>query len=268
MSFLGTAGFGGAATFDFSTTNRFDPFRLGPPGAADGPLPDHYVSDPSNPGAHNVELQFVGAWTDTLKSGVIAAADTIGGIVLGDVPDIVADKRIVDDLRIEVTLEDLDGPGGTLAQAGPTLLRSAGGLPATGRMVMDAADADALAAGGGWNDVALHEMLHVLGFGTIWEREGLIGEVDGAPRYVGANGIRAYRESAPDIAAADPFADQGIPIETDGYAGTTKRHWDETLFGDELMTGFIGPDAALSDITVASLSDLGYVTTWDDTILG
>lgn len=64
--------------------------------------------------------------------------------------------------------------------------------------------------------------------------------------------------------------DELIFVETDGGAGTAGGHWDEETYFDELMTGYIGylnGDGSydntnyLSDWSVASLADLGYVLT-------
>jgi len=41
--------------------------------------------------------------------------------------------------------------------------------------------------------------------------------------------------------------------------GTADAHWRESIFGPELMTGFVNHGAMpLSAITVGSLADLGY----------
>src|SRR5205085_2342388 len=43
-------------------------------------------------------------------------------------------------------------------------------------------------------------------------------------------------------------------------AGTRDSHWRETVFKNELMTGFVGSAGnPLSRMTVGSLKDLGYV---------
>ena len=64
--------------------------------------------------------------------------------------------------------------------------------------------------------------------------------------------------------------DDFLLVETDGGSGTAGGHWDEETYMDELMTGYIGYLAEdgtyddtnyLSDWSVASLEDLGYVLT-------
>ena len=51
-----------------------------------------------------------------------------------------------------------------------------------------------------------------------------------------------------------------VPVENTGGPGTADSHWRETVFRNEMMTGFVGPSGnPLSRMTVASLQDLGYV---------
>ena len=44
-----------------------------------------------------------------------------------------------------------------------------------------------------------------------------------------------------------------------GGEGTADAHWRESVFGNELMTGFVEASTnALSRVSVASMADLGY----------
>jgi hypothetical protein len=55
-----------------------------------------------------------------------------------------------------------------------------------------------------------------------------------------------------------------LPVENHGGPGTEDSHWRETVFGSELMTGFIsGETQPLSRMTIASLADLGYQVNMD-----
>src|SRR5438876_1519294 len=55
-----------------------------------------------------------------------------------------------------------------------------------------------------------------------------------------------------------------VPVENTGGPGTRNGHWRETVFRNELMSGFIaGPGNPLSRVTAASLEDLGYVVDMD-----
>ena len=68
-----------------------------------------------------------------------------------------------------MTIEPIDGPFGVLGQAGPCFVRDdADGLTVIGRMQFDEDDMELLETEGSLQAVILHEMGHVLGFGTLW----------------------------------------------------------------------------------------------------
>ena len=158
-------------------------------------------------------------------------------------------------------MKEIDGEGNILGQAGPTAIRTDGYLPATAVMQFDIADANALNADGIdlWQDVVFHEMLHSVGFGTVWSYLDLL---DGAgtdnPLFNGAAATSIYED---DFGLTGTL---GVPVEQDGGSGTRDSHWDEETFDNEIMTGYIDTANYLSEMTVASLEDTGYVTFWDD----
>ena len=205
-----------------------------------------YIS--GDPGAYNVEIDFKGSWTVDLQQAFIDSADYLSDIIVGDIADVFYRGKIIDDIRIDAKLSDIDGSGGILGQAGPTAIRTDGYLPATAVMEFDIADADTFYDMGLWGDIVLHEMLHSIGFGTIWDYKGLIsGAGTDNPLFTG-------ELAAGEIGAA------GVPVEQDGGAGTRDSHWDEETFDNEIMTGYINDSNYVSDMTVASLEDLGYDT--------
>ena len=212
-----------------------------------GPSQSVYVSgDPlvSDGSEFNVRLVYQGTWTDDLKSAFARAAEAISDYILGDIPSAGGRRSAIDDISISAQLSYIDGVGGVLGQAGPTSVRAGSFLPATGTMAFDSADAGYYNSTGLFDDIVLHEMLHTIGFGTVWSELGL---------YSGGsfNGARAN--------AAYPGTGL-IPVELDGGAGTAWSHWDEETFFNELMTGYIDGDNYLSYTTIASLGDLGYTT--------
>jgi hypothetical protein len=102
-------------------------------------------------------------------------------------------------------------------------------------------------------DVITHEMGHVIGVGTVWERKGLLKDA-GKPtvRFVGKNARKEFGKLKKGKAA-------DVPVENTGGPGTADGHWRESVFRNELMSGFIAaPNNPLSRLTVASLQDLGY----------
>ncbi len=86
-------------------------------------------------------------------------------------------------LTIEVGIFDLDGPDGILAESDVLEAVEAGGfvLPVYGFVDFDVADVDVLDATGDLFAVLLHEVAHVMGFGTLWVDNGLYE--NGSGRY-------------------------------------------------------------------------------------
>lgn len=216
-----------------------------PTGGGGGTGTSIYVSgDPSiaDSSEYNIQLRFVGSWSADLRQAFISAANAISDFILGDVPAVVSRRSSIDDVTITASLMSIDGAGGILGQAGPDAVRPGSYLPYKGSMEFDVADAGVYQAAGLFDDIVLHEMLHTIGFGTIWSAKGLIS----GGGFNGPLANAAYPGSAL------------IPLELDGGAGTAYSHWDEETFTSELMTGYIDGDNYLSYMTIASLGDLGY----------
>jgi hypothetical protein len=138
-------------------------------------------------------------------------------------------------------------------------------------MQFDIADVNALLASGQLRDVITHEMGHVLGIGSLWN-------VDGSPFLLnGASGVKGGNPFFTGSSAKDFFAriggtvdvDGGVPIENcasgvpdDCGQGTNDSHWRESVFRNELMTGYIGVGTnPLSNVTIAALADQGFFVT-------
>lgn len=235
-----------------------------PPGT--GPLTS-YTSGGTASSSYNVTIEFVGTWTTELQDSFIDAADYLSTIILADLPDVIVDGVMVDDIVITATLEAIDGVGGTLGSAGPRAIRGDGTyLPSTGAMTFDSADAQNQLGLGNWESIVLHEMMHAMGFGTLWSLMGLVsGSVAGGDiRFTGQNAIDTYNSEFPGIAGSDPDSFLGVPVETDGGPGTAGGHWDEVLFDAEIMTGYVDQGSFVSDMTIAALEDMGYDTVFDN----
>ncbi len=235
------------------------PSDSGDPGSGGGDpgVLSSYTSGPD--GGYNIDIDFKGTWTAELQKALIDAADRLSAIIQGDVGDVFFRGKIIDDIRISAELVSIDGDGGILGQAGPTAIRTANYLPATAIMEFDVADADAFNALGLWDDIVLHEMLHSVGFGSIWEYTGDISGAGTAnPLFTGEWATLAY-----NAVLGDGNNALGVPVEQDGGAGTRDSHWDEETFDNEIMTGYIDASNYVSPMTVASLEDIGYATVWD-----
>ena len=208
--------------------------------------------------AYNIEVRFLGGLTTKQKTAFKKAADRWSKVIVGDLPSVTIDGDVIDDLLIVAQGVQIDGPGKILGQAGPTHLRpaSAGAsafLPAKGLMSFDSADLAKMEADGTLVDVITHEMGHVIGIGTIWEHKKLlVGAGTDNPTFKGTNARREF-------GTLKGTAPANVPVENTGGSGTRDGHWRESVFRNELMSGFIAaPGNPLSRLTVASLQDMGY----------
>lgn len=178
----------------------------------------------------------------------------------------VTDK--VDDLRVWVRIDSIDGVGGGVASSGPCWSRIAK-FPASdtiyqeavlGAMVLDEIDVGRMEESGVLLPVVIHEIAHVLGFGTGWDRKHLL-QNPSLPANLGADTHFTGRLATVAFNAAGGASYTGgakVPVENRSEAGSSDGHWRESVFDDELMTPFIGGGHALSLITIESLADLGY----------
>ncbi len=227
------------------------------------------------PSTYTIEIQYLTAATPAQEEAFTEARLRWESVIFGDVEDGLlqtsagdcgadspAVDRIIDDVLILVSLEPIDGPGGVLAGAGPCYIRDPGDLTILGTMFFDTDDLAMLEADGFLTDVVRHEMGHVLGFGTLWSFQGLLAGAslppdNGTdPHFTGNQGREAFELTG----GATYTAGLKVPVENTGGEGTADSHWRESVFDNELMTGFIGAGVnPLSIVTLASLADQGYL---------
>jgi hypothetical protein len=206
-----------------------------------------------------------------LSAALNAAAERIHATIVGDAGDVpvlnfdmsrcglqgAALNETVDDIVIFAMEAPIDGVGRVLASAGPCVLRTQSRFPVIGIMRFDIDDIDALTANGRLPAVVLHEMLHVIGIGTLWRtRDMLLGATTTDPRFMG---LQAGAQCVA-LGGLSDCADGRVPVENIGGTGTADVHWRETIFDREVMTGFVesNADMPFSRISIASLEDLGY----------
>ena len=235
----------------------------------------------------DIELRYLGTEPTTAQKNIIrTAADTWEDIITGDLTlGIIIDSGLecadgdpstfgdtVDDLRIDVRLQKIDGARGTLATAGPCVRRT-GGLPLIGDVTIDTDDLTWIGTEG-LRRTVVHEIAHVLGYGTSDQWLDLLrnsaveykqnnpdaGELPDT-HFVGTAAVSAFAE----LLAGAAYSGARVPVEndTERYGeGGLDGHWREAVFGDELLTATISaaPQVRqpLSKVTIASLADLGY----------
>ena len=174
--------------------------------------------------------------------------------------------------HLDIADSSANGPSGTIGLAGPCLWRP-DGLPLIGDLTIDTADLARLGTVG-LQRLAVHEMAHVLGYGSSGEWDHLLR--NSAVEYLQNNpgqstlpdthfAGQAARNAFNEIGGNSYSGGEKVPVEnnTARYgAGGLDGHWRESVFGDELMTPTISVNAQtaqpLSKVTIASLADLGY----------
>lgn len=223
-------------------------------------------------GAYNIDVRFLGSLSPAQQEAFADAEARWEGLITGDLPNVPlttaagdcgenspAINETIDDLVILASVEFIDGPGATLAQAGPCYIRTTGRLTILGLMRFDEADLENVEAEGLLSAVILHEMGHVLGYGTIWADLGLLADpvLEGGtdPHFTGSQALAAFDA----VGGTAYIASAKVPVEDEGDAGTADAHWRESVFRNELMTGFVDlGQNPLSRVSVASLGDMGY----------
>ena len=193
-----------------------------------------------------------------------------------------------DDLVIEILVEPISG--GAAAIAGTCVTRSDSGLPAASEITFDSGGINR------WSSsvlrvLALHEIGHALGFGSIDEWDDLL-----------VNSARDYQRENPDSTTlpdahfsgtaavsafneiASSYTGGKVPVENDTqtysnslvggsvrsasspggrfFGGATNAsldgHWRESVFDTEVMATRVAGSDKLSKVTIAALADLGY----------
>lgn len=110
--------------------------------------------------------------------------------------------------------------------------------------------------------VAVHQIGHALGIGTIWDDLGLLR--NSARRNWGADTHFAgpLAIAAFDAAGGTAYTSGGkVPVENRSFQDSNDLHWRTSVMGNEVMTSSAGLGAGsspLSAITIQALADLGY----------
>lgn len=224
---------------------------------------------------YDIELVFVENGTQSQEDAFIAAAARWSQVIVADVQDwdfsnnpIPADACIegqplldsaVDDVIIYVDIGPIDGQSGTLGQAGPCVWRTVSSHTIVGIMQFDEADLVQIENNGQLEGLILHEMGHVLGIGTHWAREGRLRN----PSLPNSQGADTHFDGPFAIEAFDnvggvAFTGSKVPVENQAGQGSGDAHWRESVMDTELMTPFLDLLNPMSEVTVASLKDLGY----------
>jgi Leishmanolysin len=240
---------------------------------------------------YDIDLIFLGPGMTKARQDVFAQAALLWkAIIVGDLEDFPLSKGLplsrdlppnerpcssfdtpalpigaIDDLLIFASIAPIDGAGKILGQAGPSFIRgNTNDLTIVGCMQFDEADVAALETEGTFNEVILHEMGHVLGYGTLWEPFS-INDIDllDEPCQSNPNATSGFAGPKAVVQFGVLGKTGNPPVENNYTPGTRCGHWDEGFFDNELMTGFLGGVTSttvnpFSALTIASMADLGY----------
>jgi len=212
----------------------------------------------------NITVNITGGLTPSQQAIFTTAEQTWESLI----PNYAASVTYNGGLTISASGAPIDGVGGILGSAGPNTGVNNGGffLAATGTMQFDIADLANMESNGTLLSVVLHEMAHVMGFGTLWTFNSVY--TNGTGQYTGALALSTYRNEFNQPGAAF------VPVELGGGAGTANGHWNEVDGGAgptgfvsihngldmqfELMTGWLNAGSFISQTTLASFEDIGY----------
>ena len=220
---------------------------------------------PVSTGSYNITIRWIASGSARQQQAVVNAAARWQSIItsdLGSVPMSApanacftgqpAINETIDDVLIYVELVSIDGVGKILGESGPCYIRTEDGLPVVGHLRLDTADLQQMEQNGTLDDVVVHEMGHILGIGTLWTNANLLtGAGTQDPEFTGTGAVSAFNTLG--------GVGTSVPVENTGADGTRDGHWRESVFGNELMTGYIsGTPNPISALTIASLQDMGY----------
>ena len=220
----------------------------------------------------NIQLEFAGSgWTPDLYHSATSIAELFSYIIIGDETDAVIQESSgrgknrttntyeIDDIHVTLTIDNIDGVGGTLGFAGPEYARVVDNNYDTilkGGLTLDSEDLASRDLSS-IERIIFHEIAHIHGFGTMFSYKDL---VTGNEYNTDTAAYAAYK-------AAYPNTTTPLLLEDGGGPGTAGGHWEETtgqIPANEIMTGYLNDGLNfLSITTVAAFQELGYETILD-----
>ncbi|MGB7325825.1 MAG: peptidase [Rubripirellula sp.] len=173
--------------------------------------------------------------------------------------------QTISSVFINASVATDDGVGGRLGQASVTQFAqdTMGFVLATDATIEFDADDVALLSIAELDALVSHEVAHAIGFGSLWTQNNVY--VNGSGEFLGAHANLAWQNEFSQTGTSD--------VEVQGGLGTIGAHWNENLNGagltgitdsmgrdmrDELMTGWLNSNTFISDMTVASFTDIGF----------
>lgn len=238
--------------------------------------------------SYALDIRFFGAAVDpSIQAAFTSAAARITGLVTGAMTPVnlvnfdvtpcgitgVGNlNEVVPGLIVYAQVAPIDGVGNILGSSGPCFVRTSNGLSLIAIMNFDVADLQNLLTRNLLGNVVLHEMMHAVGFGTLWSSKALVANSSTInTSFIGTNAIAGCQ-----FHNGGANCTGGVPLEACGGSGTANVHWREPInctatggnesaagfgFHSELMTGYLASTdlvTPLSRMTIGSLADMGY----------
>ncbi len=202
-------------------------------------------------------------WESILANTELPDVPVGSGVPLG-CRGVTSDQslEVIDDLAVVVSVGEVDGQGGILGWAAVCGIREESRLPLIGALRFDSEDLEVLRESDAMEEVILHEIGHLLGFGSVWDEQGLLinpslpDSLGTDTHFRGPLAIAAFNEAGGDIYTGG----EKVPVENYAARGSGDAHWRESVLDHELMTPRLnlGVSNPLSATTVQSLADMGY----------
>ena len=171
---------------------------------------------------------------------------------IGECRNRVPVAQFINGVRVLIKLDTL--PSRIAGQGGPCVIRG-NGLPLLGTVSLNILTWASL-SDRKLDDLIQHEVGHVLGLGTIWQRGMfsplVMGDSSAAdPIFVGPNALAAFTR----LGQSGRFAGRTVPLQLN-----VRGHWRGDAFLGELMAPTLVSSAQpTSAVTVAALRDLGWL---------
>lgn len=220
-------------------------------------LNSNFTSSPTDPQSFSLELNF-GPGTETLTAShrqtIRKAADRI--------EQMVTQSPFNAPHTITVDIESGDFGPGFVASAGPTRVRrlDTAPIPVHGEVVFNTnPQSDLLDHPRYLYDTMVHELTHVVGFGTLWPDKNMIA--DSAQGLYNANSFagQVYGEML------GTFVSTPVELTVNVGEGSDLGHWRKNPHFDNeigVEAGHPNEQQVTSALTIASLRDLGWTVNY------
>ena len=155
-----------------------------------------FVATTDASSGYNIKIRYLGTPSSSQLLAFAQAEIRWESLVTGDLAgfpvQVAADDLLATDCRrsrkpsticsSSPILQPIDGPGGHAGQAGPCAFGHARS-PVVGVMFFDTDDLDLLEAEDLLDEVAIHEMGHVMGIGSLWGPQELLADAVATRRH-------------------------------------------------------------------------------------